>query len=275
MKKRTLSFGVIATIASLLALGWAGFQVWRWIVTPSEGPLVGVSQSIAWHSRLGLSNKTYEAALALAKARVYEFRPGDGSPTAILDAIDGLVVAGGADVDQAMYGGEPSAAIAPKADRDAFESALIRGALARDMPILGVCRGVQILNVLHGGSLRNIRADPIIGPNHGGKIEWEHHHEVTLTPTTLLAKVEQVTTKRVNSYHGQAVGRVGSGLTVSAKSADGVVEALERQDRIFVIGVQWHPEILALDDKNELRILDAFVAAAQRYGERRPVAARR
>ena len=160
---------------------------------------------------------------------------------------DGLLLTAGIDVDPARYGETPSEHV-PETDaqRDDFEAALLRDALGRDLPVLAICRGHQLFNVAHGGSLLQHIAErephrPRRGA--GGAIDsgW---HDVTLAEGSLLAALFGARTLRVNSRHHQAVtpGRVAPGLRVAATAADGVVEALERPGRRWAVSVQWHPE---------------------------------
>ncbi|UQA96405.1 gamma-glutamyl-gamma-aminobutyrate hydrolase family protein [Streptomyces halobius] len=167
--------------------------------------------------------------------------------------LDGLVIAGGADVDPARYGAEPHPRTGPPSlDRDAWELALIEAALADGVPMLGICRGMQLLNVALGGTL----VQHLDG--HAGPPGVFDHHDVKPVPGTLLGATlpEPVS---VPTYHHQAVDRLGSGLLASAYAEDGTIEALELPDaRGFTLAVQWHPE--AGDDT---RVMDALVAAAR------------
>ncbi|RMG14047.1 MAG: gamma-glutamyl-gamma-aminobutyrate hydrolase family protein [Deltaproteobacteria bacterium] len=184
---------------------------------------------------------------------------------AYLERIDALVVTGGAfDVPPELYGETPRPGLGPqKVQRTAFERALLEGALDRGLPVLGVCGGMQLLNVVRGGTL--VQDLPR---------EWEgalaHEqdtdprrpcHEVHVDPRSRLAEMTGATSLEVNSTHHQAVARPGEGLLVSARAPDGVVEAIEDPARPFVLGVQWHPELL--DDGRQQRIYQRLVAAAE------------
>ncbi|MFF4602308.1 gamma-glutamyl-gamma-aminobutyrate hydrolase family protein [Streptomyces sp. NPDC001339] len=188
--------------------------------------------------------------------------PGDPATAAATVArLDGLVIAGGADVAPDRYGAEPHPRTGPPAlDRDAWELALIEAALTDGVPLLGICRGLQLLNVARGGTL----VQHLDG--HAGPPGVFGHHDVEPVPGTLLGRAlpEPVS---VPTYHHQAVDRLGSGLLASAYAADGTVEALELPDaRAFTLGVQWHPE--AGDDP---RVMDALVAAAREVSPGREV----
>ena len=187
-----------------------------------------------------------------------------GLASAYLDRIDALVVTGGAfDVDPALYGdGERHATITLKEARTTSELALVRGALARDMPVLGICGGEQLLIVALGGSLMQHIPDSV--PD---ALEHEQRnprdqpsHAIEIVPGTLLHRVVGAATMQVNSAHHQAVRDAGRFAVVNATAPDGVIEGVEDPRYGFCLGVQWHPEFLI--DPGDKRIFDALVAAA-------------
>ena len=168
--------------------------------------------------------------------------PPAGDMTKILDSIDGLVVSGGPDLYPQNYGEEPeSMTVEFYPEQDATEMSLIREAMARDMPFFGVCRGMQILSVMHGGRLHQ-HLDTTPGhEGHGGFDGVETEHGVSTRPGSLLESL-MGRTITVNSGHHQGVADAGD-LTVAATAKhDGLIEAVERQDLRFCLGVQWHPE---------------------------------
>jgi putative glutamine amidotransferase len=184
-----------------------------------------------------------------------------------LDDYAGLLLTGGVDVNPALYG-EATAPETEKPDdeRDRVEMDLIHQAIDRDLPVLAICRGQQILNVCHGGTL--IQHLPPVShhvrrtPRNPGLPA----HEVEVVPGTLLSAVVGEPKLQVNSRHHQAVGRVGEQLTISARDAeDGVVEALERPDRTFMLAVQWHPENQAAKFPEQMALFRAFVDAMSLY----------
>ena len=184
-----------------------------------------------------------------------------------LPAYDGLLVTAGVDIDPARYGEEQSEyvrEIAP--DRDDFETALLNDAFERDMPVLAICRGHQLFNVVAGGSLvQHIHErEPHRARRGEGDAIDSGWHEITVEPGSLLASVFGERTLRVNSRHHQAVttDRVAEGLSVVATTGDGVVEALERPDRRWAVSVQWHPERDEMAD-DQRSLFDAFVAACR------------
>jgi putative glutamine amidotransferase len=181
-----------------------------------------------------------------------------------LTLLDGLVVTGGAfDVDPALYGaGQRHATVTLKERRTRFEWAMTQGAVDRDLPLLGICGGQQLLNVVLGGTLVQHIPDAVPGSlaHEQPNPRTEAGHEVLVAPGTLLRRVTGAERLPVNSAHHQAADRVGPGVLVSATAPDGVIEAIEDPRRRFCLGVQWHPEygISAADTA----VLRAFVAAA-------------
>jgi putative glutamine amidotransferase len=186
-----------------------------------------------------------------------------------VDRLDGLVLTGGPDVDPARYdrSAHPTT-YGVSALQDAFEVALLRAALARGIPVLAICRGLQVVNVAHGGTLHQHLPDLAgVGPHGvpdggGGTL-----NDVTVEPGSLLASVVGDVTTSGMCHHHQAVDEVGAGLSVSARTADGVVEALEPADpdgSSWLLAVQWHPEETAHDHPASQRLFDHLAAAAVR-----------
>jgi putative glutamine amidotransferase len=179
----------------------------------------------------------------------------------VLDSVDGLLITGGKDVDPAAYGQQPHPSTdQPARQRDAWEFALLRAALRRQLPVLGICRGAQVLNVALGGTLHQHLPDVIGHSGHRAGNALFATLPVRTVPGTRLA---DTVGESVNArcYHHQAIAELGDGLVVSGWDADGVIEALELPDSRFVLAVQWHPEE-SLDD---LRLFSAVVEAARAY----------
>ncbi len=182
---------------------------------------------------------------------------------------DGLLLPGGEDVDPARYNTAPHAKTqAPAPARDALELALFAAAVSRRIPILGICRGLQLINVARGGSL--IQDIPSCLPEAGPHNTDDWHartHEVALTPNSTLQRIYGTQTLKVNSLHHQAAERLGSGLrAVAHSSADAVIEAVEDPDYPFLIAVQWHPEVLWQNNRDadlSLTLFKAFINAAK------------
>lgn len=179
----------------------------------------------------------------------------------LIGRVDGLLLIGGADLDPACYGQERSPRTeATYRERDEFELALVRAAFAAEVPVLGICRGLQILNVATGGNLHQHLADAGFDEHRRapGSLGEDTHHEVEVEPGSLLARATRTERETVNSHHHQGVDAVGEGSRVVARSLpDGVVEAIEWPHLRHALGVQWHPETLELD-----RTVAALVTAA-------------
>ena len=182
---------------------------------------------------------------------------------AVQDALtcDGLLLPGGGDMDPKFYGQERIPACGePNLLRDAAEPLLLRAFLAADKPVLGICRGIQVMNAVLGGDLyQDIK--PFEHLPHNG--HWAKVHTVTVRRGTLLSRILGQDTVLVNSQHHQAVDRVAPGFTLAALSEDGIVEAIEKPDARFCLGVQWHPERLSDADPRQQAIFDRFVEACR------------
>lgn len=186
------------------------------------------------------------------------------SVTAVLDSVHALVITGGYDLDPASYGQEPHPTTdAPRTDRDAWEIALLRAALDRGLPVLGICRGAQVLNVAFGGTLHQHLPDVLGHSGHrAGNGVFTRVPVRTVAGTRLAALVGERAEGKC--YHHQAIDKVGAGLEVSATDADGVVEAVELPGDDFVLAVQWHPE----QSPDDVRLFAAIVAAARAHARR-------
>ena len=164
----------------------------------------------------------------------------------LLDRLDGLVLSGGSDVDPALYGAAPHAKLGKVVrERDDFEIALCRAALDRDLPLLAICRGHQVLNVATGGTLiQDIPSEVTGDVDHDSRQErWERVHDVRILDGTRLRHLLRKETVAVNSFHHQAIRDLGRGLVATAWShGDRLVEAVALPEARFVLGVQWHPE---------------------------------
>lgn len=170
---------------------------------------------------------------------------------AYLDRIDGLIVTGGAfDVDPALFGAaERHATVITKDRRTAFELAMARGALARDMAVLGICGGQQLLHVVLGGALIQHIPDAVPGALAHEQPNPRHEpgHTISVVPGTLLHRIVGAETMQVNSAHHQAAADEPEGVVVNARAEDGVIEGIEAPAHRFCLGVQWHPEFRISD----------------------------
>lgn len=194
----------------------------------------------------------------------------------IVENWDGLLLPGGPDIDPALYGEKKEPACGePNVHRDDLELRLLRIFLETGKPILGICRGAQVLNVVRGGTLLQDIA-PTQTVQHSDFLRRKRGiHAVTVAPGSLLATALGAEQVRVNSMHHQVAGRVGEGLTVTARSEDGYVEALELTGHPFCLAVQWHPEHMAEHCPEEQAIFDLFLMACRRErGKRLQKAAR-
>ena len=187
----------------------------------------------------------------------------DDLEKAVQDALacDGLLLPGGGDIDPKFYGQERIPACGePNLLRDAAEPKLLRAFLAADKPVLGICRGIQVMNVVLGGTLyQDIKPFEHVPHND----HWAKVHTVTVRQETLLSRLLGQDTVLVNSQHHQAADRIAPELEIAALSEDGIVEALEKPDAHFCLGVQWHPEWLSDADPVQQGLFRAFVEACR------------
>lgn len=222
-------------------------------------PLIGVSTYLeagtrwgVWELDAALLPAGYPLLVQRAGGLAALLPPDDPARAAATVArLDGVVIAGGPDVDPSRYGAERSPRTGrPAPERDAWELALIEAALASGTPLLGICRGMQLLNVALGGTL----VQHVDG--HAEAVGVFGRHPVTPVPGTRYAGAVPEETS-VPTYHHQAVDRLGRGLVPSAYAADGTVEAIELPSADWVLGVQWHPEM-----GEDMRVMRALIRAA-------------
>jgi putative glutamine amidotransferase len=209
--------------------------------------------------------QNYCAAVAAAGGLPVALPHETEAAAAYLDRLDGLVVTGGAfDVDPALFGAESRhRSVTTKDARTRFELAILQGALARDLPVLGICGGQQLLNVALGGTLIQHIADsvPEALAHEQPNPRTEPGHQVAILPDTRLHAICGVDELAVNSAHHQAAETLGPGVVVNARAPDGVIEGIEVPARRFCLGVEWHPEYHISD--GDRRLFAAFVAAAR------------
>ena len=244
-------------------------------------PLIGMTPSImdqAWAGGLtmpaAIAWSSYTRAIAAAGG-VPIVLPTDGQGVEeALAAIHGLLLSGGGDLDPARYGDRD---VHPKvygvnAERDRFELALARAAVARDLPVLAICRGVQVLNVALGGTLYQDVPEqhPARAEHRQPGAASEPCHPIRIEPGSCLARIYDSTSVAANSFHHQGIKEIAPGLHAVGWSPDGLVEGLERPDNAFVVGLQWHPEVMFEAHPEHLRPFVALVGAAVAYRERRP-----
>ncbi|TCC64364.1 gamma-glutamyl-gamma-aminobutyrate hydrolase family protein [Kribbella pittospori] len=185
--------------------------------------------------------------------------PPVGTDPSVLDVLDGLIVSGGCDVDPASYDATPHPeTVGTRPGRDEHERVLIQGALDRDLPLLAICRGLQMLNVTLGGTLHQHLPDVVAHEAHRPEAAVFGATEVKVEPDTLTARILGERTG-VHCYHHQAIDLLAPSLTVTARAGDGTVEAAEAPDHSFVLGMQSHPE----ENLDDLRLFAALIAAAR------------
>ena len=239
-------------------------------MTSSSRPLIGITldsekpggySKFPWYAL----RDNYAAAVAQTGGLPVALPHEPDAVTDYLDQIKGLIVTGGAfDVDPALFGaGERHATVTTKDKRTSFELAIVNGALARDLPILGICGGEQLLNVALGGTLIQHIPDEIPGAlaHEQPNPRDEPGHMIEIVPGTMLAKIVGTGRLNVNSAHHQAVKTVGAGVVVNAHAPDGVIEGIEEPKRRFCLGCEWHPEFFI--NNGDTAIFKAFVEACR------------
>ena len=232
-------------------------------------PAIGICAAVErvrrdpWDEVVTMVQRTYPAAVQRAGALALVLPPDEAaqdSADLFLDRVDGLLLAGGADVDPASYGATPH----PETgltwpERDRFEIALARRVIERDMPVLGACRGMQIINVALGGTLEQHLPDVIGTDEHRHTPGLFGDHEVLLAPDSLAATATGTERALVKSHHHQGIRELGDGLVATGWSPDDrLIEAIELPGERFVLGVLWHPE-----EDEASRVIAALVDAAR------------
>jgi len=228
-------------------------------------PVIGICAAIeiaqwaAWEVLVNLSPRAYSLAVQRAGGIALILPPDDvvaESPDERLDMLDGLSLAGGSDIDPGSYGAKPHPETRnTRPERDRFELALGTRALERDMPVLGICRGMEMLNVIQGGTLNQ----------HLSGLELHRHtpgvftdHRVRLEPGSLAERVVGNEHTEVKSAHHQGLEVLGEGVVASGYADDGVVEAIDLPGQRFAVGVLWHPE-----EDEQSRVVGSFVSEAR------------
>jgi putative glutamine amidotransferase len=214
-----------------------------------------------WEEEAALLPYSYVQAVAAAGGCPVLLPPSPSDPRAALSAVDGLVLAGGPDVDPHAYGAEPhNQTDSPRGERDAWEMALCQSALDHDVPLLAICRGLQVLNVTLGGTLHQHLPDVLGHDGHRGVPGKMSPNRVALTEGSAVGGILGPATEGL-CHHHQAVERLGAAVEAVGFAADGTVEAVEVTGRHFALGVQWHPE----DNLADGRLFHALVTSAARY----------
>ncbi|HEX5504522.1 MAG TPA: gamma-glutamyl-gamma-aminobutyrate hydrolase family protein [Thermomicrobiales bacterium] len=235
-------------------------------------PLIGITPSPRSDERFGESfsmANTYVSAVEAAGGIPVVLPPHRGGVAELAETLDGVLFSGGGDIRPSRYGDATTHPTTYGISdlRDEFELALLDAALARDLPVLCICRGIQILNVGFGGTLYQDVADQFPGaiahrPEGEGGARHEPLHTVAAEPGSLVADVYGAETVAANSFHHQTLKEIGAGLEVIGRSADGSIEAVVAPDRRFVLGVQWHPEMMFAVHDEHLRPFARLVEEA-------------
>jgi gamma-glutamyl-gamma-aminobutyrate hydrolase PuuD len=215
-----------------------------------------------WTEEASLVPAAYVHSIAKAGGVPVVLSPVAGIAEALADRIDGLMLTGGVDVDPALSGAERHPKTQePDPVRDDFEIALLHAALARELPVLAICRGIQVLNVVRGGTLIQHLPD-VVGNHDHMPIRGDYGpHHVRIDPASRVGQLIGQPEASVPTHHHQAVDRIGEGLVPTAWADDGTVEALEDPAHAFLVAVQWHPEM-----GDDPALFEGLVAATQRAG---------
>jgi putative glutamine amidotransferase len=233
-------------------------------------PLIGITsyaeevQWGAWTEDAAVVPLAYVRAVDRAGGRPLLIPPVEDGADETLDALDGVIFSGGGDLDPSLYAAEPHPETdPPRVARDEAELGLLKAALERNMPVLAICRGSQVLNVARGGDLVQHLPEAVGHDRHRHQPGAFSDHDVTLAQDSKLGTVlgEHAPVK---SHHHQAYGRIGEGLREVAWAKDGVVEGLEDPEKRFALGVLWHPE-----EGEDFALFSALVEEARRYREER------
>jgi len=210
----------------------------------------------------------YVVAVQRAGALPVLIPPGAAQPQAYLDIVDGVILAGGGDIDPARYGGDPHETMYHvDAERDALELALTQALLARRQPMLAICRGMQVLNVALGGTLIE-HLPAVVGETilHRKPPREPTPHKVMLAADSHLAAVIGATELSPMSWHHQAIRQLAPGLAAVAHAPDGTIEAVEIPGQPWLMAIQWHPELTAQEDVHQQRLFDALVEQVRLRG---------
>ena len=231
-------------------------------MNPTYKPLIGITPQYEIERGRAWIRSSYTGAIIRAGGIpvILDQYPTKETAEELLPRLDGVLFTGGVDINPKLYGEEIDPKCGEVADvRDAFEQMLMEVVEQYDIPVFGICRGIQSMNVLSGGSLHQHR------DNH-----QDVRHDVEIKAGTRLHAILGKTSINANSYHHQCVKVPAPGLIVTAHAEDGTIEAIERPGERFFVGVQWHPELLSAEECDHHALFEAFIGAAREY--RNPLA---
>lgn len=230
-------------------------------------PIIGITSDVDLNSKHFLSNDYPQAVIQSGGIPVILPIGIEENASQISDAIDGLLLTGGGDIDPALFGEEPLQGLGEVSPgRDNLEIRLVQHMLDLNKPVFAICRGIQVLNVAAGGDMYQDINSQISKPilQHKQKASRTHlSHSVKVLERSILACIAGQTHFKVNSFHHQAIRKVSKPFIVTAWSSDGIIEAMESEEHKFVLGVQWHPENLAVHgDIISKRLFEQFIEAS-------------
>jgi gamma-glutamyl-gamma-aminobutyrate hydrolase PuuD len=283
LRKRVLAGAALAILIGAFLLVRLTVRGWMQGSLPADAPRIAFSLDNTWLAQTGVTDTIYEQAVIRAGGYLVNTRPDmAGSPNVDPEAverlliekrIDGVFLTGGGDVDPTIYGGETDNTMLVHRLRDDFEIELIRAAARRGLPILGICRGCQILNVAFGGTLRSLRDDDSLSGVH----LTPTGHSVELVPESKVADIlGTARLEGVISLHGQAVDAPGEGVAIVGVGDGRIAEAIEVEPEgsaSWIVGIQWHPE-LEFTNEMQNRLFDEFIDHARSARKRRIAGAR-
>jgi putative glutamine amidotransferase len=267
----------LAVLIGIYVLFRLIYPVWINTRLSADAPRIAFSLDNSLLGRIGVTDATYQRVMTAAGGHLITLRPdAAGVPVSAekieslleKEKIDGVLLTGGGDVDPYLYGGDPNTTMLVHRLRDDFEIALIRVARQRGLPMLGICRGCQIINVALGGTVRNLRKEQDVKGHH----LTLSGHAVDLNPDSKLAETLGVThLAKVISLHGNSVGKPAPEVTIAATGPSEVIEAIEADSadqKGWIVGIQWHPE-LTLDKQVQQKVYKSLVDRARTVHERR------
>lgn len=278
LKRRLRRIAIaIAVLIGAFVLFRLIYPAWANSRVPADAPRIAFSLDDTLLGYIGITDTPYQHVMSAAGGRLVTLRPdaaGDPvDPNAVKklleeERIDGVLLPGGGDVDPNLYGGDPNTTMLVHRLRDDFEIALFHAAREKGLPILGICRGCQIINVAMGGTVRNLRLEPVNKKKH----LVLKGHPVDITPDSELANIFGVThLEKVISLHGNSVAEPAPGIRVAATGPGGIIEAIEADlpgNKGWIIGIQWHPE-MTFDKQVQHKVFKALVDRAGRVRARR------